>query len=114
MTPLAPPASTALATCHRTLATGSKSFALAARLLPRGSADRAAIVYTWCRRTDDAVDLCEPAHAGAAVQRLRDELTRLYAGEPASDPALARFGEVVGEAAIPIVYPGALLDGMAS
>jgi phytoene synthase len=103
----------ALATCRTTLATGSKSFALATRLLPRAAADRAAIIYTWCRRADDAVDLCEPAHAGAAVARLRGELAWLYAGEPANDPALAAFGEVVTHAAIPISYPSTLLDGMA-
>lgn len=104
----------AIAACHRTLATGSKSFALATRLLPGGAADRAAIIYAWCRRADDAVDLCEPAHAGHAVARLREELSRLYASAPVADPALAAFGAVVRERAIPIAYPGALLDGMAA
>jgi len=107
------PASTAVATCHRTLAAGSRSFALATRLLPRRSADRAAILYTWCRRADDAVDLCEPADAGIAVARLRDELTRVYAGGLTVDPTLLAFGAVVAEAGIPLAYPRALLDGMA-
>jgi phytoene synthase len=103
-----------IAACKQTLAVGSKSFALAARLLPGGAAVRAAIVYSWCRRADDAVDLCAPAHAGFVVERLRAELARIYAGEPVADPALAAFGAVVRERSIPIAYPGALLDGMAA
>ena len=115
MTALAvvPPATDAIALCHHMLATGSRSFALATRLLSRRTADRAAVVYAWCRRADDAVDLCAPADAGAAVARLRDELSRLYTGGAANDPTLVAFAAVVDETAIPIAYPSALLDGMA-
>jgi len=110
---MATPAEPAVAACHRTLARGSKSFALATRLLPRRAADRAAILYTWCRRADDAVDLCAPAEAPGAVAALRAELSRLYAGGVTVDPTLFAFAAVVAETAIPIAYPRALLDGMA-
>lgn len=105
---------TAIATCRRTLAAGSKSFALATRLLSREVADRAAVIYAWCRRADDAVDLCAPAAAPAAVARLRAELDQIYAGVPMADPILAAFAEVITLVGIPRAYPSAMLDGMAA
>ena len=106
----------AIATSHRTLAVGSKSFALATRLLGRRDADRAAVIYAWCRRADDAVDLCAPADAPEAVARLRAELDALAAEESVcgADPVLAAFGQVIRDVRIPLAYPRALLDGMAA
>ena len=106
----------AVAASHRTLAQNSKSFALATRLLGRRDADRAAVIYAWCRRADDAVDLCAPAEAAAAVGRLRAELhdvAEQTAGD-AADPVLAAFGQVIRDVRIPLAYPRALLDGMAA
>jgi phytoene synthase len=90
----------------------SKSFALAARLLPRAVRDRASIVYAWCRRADDAVD-APGADAGAAVLRLGHELSRIYAGERCGDPILDGFAAIVRETGIPRRYPAELLAGMA-
>jgi 15-cis-phytoene synthase len=50
--------------CRASIARHSKSFALAARLLPAPTADEAAIVYSWCRRADDAVDMAFPRTNG--------------------------------------------------
>ncbi len=106
----------AVAASHRTLAQNSKSFALATRLLGRRDADRAAVIYAWCRRADDAVDLCAPVDAPAAVGRLRTELHGLAEPEPvvAADPVLTAFGQVMRDVHIPVAYPRALLDGMAA
>jgi phytoene synthase len=94
------------------LEAGSKSFALASRFLTRRAADRAAVLYAWCRRADDSVDLCPPGQGGLAVERLRRELARIEEGATQSDPLLAAFAEVLRDCAIPLDYPRALLDGM--
>jgi phytoene synthase len=103
-----------------TIAAHSKSFALASRLLDARTRDQTAVVYTWCRRADDAIDeaakkgseLFSSGPAGGQLARLRDELTAAYAGH-AGDPVLAAFGAVARERAIPLVYPAELLAGMA-
>jgi phytoene synthase len=59
----------------------SKSFALASRLLPAEGRDDASIVYAWCRRADDAVDLVPLADQPRAVALLNHELAAIYAGE---------------------------------
>lgn len=109
MTTAALPAPAAAA--RATIAHHSKSFALASALLGRRVRDETAVVYTWCRRADDAVDSAGHDHA-AALARLRRELDEVYAGT-AQDPMLAAFADVVEARAIPRAYPEALLDGMA-
>jgi 15-cis-phytoene synthase len=106
------PGDGALAECRRTLEAGSKSFALASGFLTSAAADRAAVLYAWCRRADDSVDLCAAGHAREAVERLRRELDRLEQGGPCADPLLAAFGAVVRDCRIPLDYPRWLLDGM--
>lgn len=88
---------------HAVMRANSKSFAFATRLLGREAADRAAIIYAWCRHADDAVDEVPAADAPAAVARLRAELD-----------THAEFAEVRRACAIPRAYPDALLDGMAA
>ncbi len=119
--------SQAVALCWQTLAAGSKSFAMAARVLPPRCRDEAAVVYSWCRRADDAVDLAPPAEQPAALARLRAELDSVYAGlasgaggadgtggagEVQDDLVLAAFQEVVARYQIPREYPDELLAGM--
>lgn len=108
---LAPPEG-ALALARASIATHSKSFALASRVLPPASRDPVAVLYAWCRRADDAVDLAPPGGAGPALARLRAELDDAYAGR-AVDPVLAAMGALCTARAIPRAYPEALLDGMA-
>ena len=95
---------------RQVIAKHSKSFALASRLLGPRVRDQAAVIYTWCRRADDAVD--EGNGGAAAISILGRELERAYAGT-AADPVLAAFGAVARERAIPLHYPGELLAGMA-
>ena len=98
------------AVARSTIAQHSKSFALASRLLDRRTRDQTAIVYTFCRRADDAIDLSsEPA---IELGRLRGELDAIYAGRP-GDEVLRAFAEISRERAIPRCYPDELLAGMA-
>jgi len=90
----------------------SRSFALAAKLLPPRVHDRAVVLYAWCRRADDAVDLASPEHGRLAVQRLHRELDAIYAGEPQPDPLLEAFQLVVRENSIPVAYPRELVHGL--
>jgi phytoene synthase len=96
------------------LAQNSKSFALAARLLPRACRDDVAVLYAYCRRADDAVDEAAPGEASRSIERLRRELDSILAREAQSDPLLAAFQGVVVRYEIPEEYPRALLDGIAS
>jgi 15-cis-phytoene synthase len=99
---------------RRVLAAGSKSFALAGKLLPRACRDDAAVVYAFCRRADDLVDqAATPAIAERAVVRLRRELAAIYGGVPQEDPVLAAFQEVVARRRIPRDLPADLIAGFA-
>ncbi len=102
-----PPAAIARATISH----HSKSFALASALLGRRVRDQTAIVYTWCRRADDAVDAAS-SDPRTALAQLRLELDDVYS-QRAVDPVLAAFAEVVRDRAIPRCYPDELLAGMA-
>lgn len=103
----------ALAVCRESIATHSKSFALASRLLPASCRDDAAVVYAWCRRADDAIDDTPACHQAVELARLRKELDAIYRGGHQREPVLAAFAEVVARRAIPRIYPEELLAGMA-
>jgi len=95
------------------LAQNSKSFALAAKLLPPESRDDAAVLYAYCRRADDAADDEAPLSVRTErVARLERELYSIYAGEAQSDPLLAAFQAVVERCHIPERYPRDLLEGL--
>ncbi len=95
-----------------TIAHHSKSFAMASKLLGRRISDQTAVVYTWCRRADDAVDEHGTADLSATLARLSSELDDAYAGR-AVDPVLAAFGDLARARQIPRAYPEQLLAGMA-
>ena len=97
---------------RQTIAQHSKSFALASKLLDARTRDQTAVVYTWCRWVDDAVDeMADPAAAQPVLARLRGDLADAYARR-ATEPVLAAFGTVARERGIPIAYPTELLAGM--
>jgi phytoene synthase len=102
----------AATTSRAIIAHHSKSFALASKLLPPHGRDEASIVYAWCRRADDAVDLVPEKEQAGAVAFLRHELDGIYAGEAPADPILAAFQDVVRRRNIPRHYPEELLAGM--
>ena len=100
------------ALCRRVLSVHSKSFALAAKLLPPDCQDDAAVVYAWCRHADDSVDLAAAGKPEAALRQLRDGLDEVYSESPPADPVLGAFREVARRRAIPRDYPEELLSGM--
>ena len=105
--------SAAVAEARRVLAAKSKSFALAGRVLGGPARDRAAVVYAFCRRADDAIDLAPAGQHAAALARLRAELDAVYAARAAGDPVLDAFGEVARACRIPREYPEELIAGLA-
>lgn len=101
-----------VALCRASIAHHSKSFALASRLLPTHARDASAVVYAWCRRADDAIDLSAGPAQAHALDRLRAELDGVYSGAAQSDLVLGAFQAIVLERAIPREYPSELLAGM--
>ncbi|MBK9036025.1 MAG: phytoene/squalene synthase family protein [Myxococcales bacterium] len=101
-----------LVACREVIAQHSRSFALASTLLGPTARDHAAALYAWCRAADDAVDLAAPGQQGAALAGERAELARIYDGAPLTLAGRA-LAAMARARAIPIVYPTALLDGMA-
>jgi 15-cis-phytoene synthase len=95
------------------LAAGSRSFALAGKLLPRGCRDDAAVVYAFCRWADDLVDHAPPGQVAAAVARLQGEVAALFAGAALRDPVLAAFQEVARRRDIPRWLVDELIAGFA-
>jgi phytoene synthase len=95
------------------LAAGSRSFALAGKLLPSRVLDDAAAVYAFCRRADDQVDEAPPGRAAAAVLELQGQVAALFAGIPQSDPVLAAFQEVAARRRIPRRFVDWLILGFA-
>jgi phytoene synthase len=98
--------------CYRTLAQGSKSFAFAARLLPKPTRVDAAVLYTFCRRVDDAIDLAPCGEQRRAWFGLNERVQGVYRGEPQGDVAWQAFAELVGALGLPQSYPQELLAGM--
>jgi phytoene synthase len=96
------------------IAKHSKSFSLASRLLDRASRDDVTVLYAWCRRADDAVDLAPAAERRERVERLDDELAAVYSGKRLDEPVLVAFQDLVQRRGIPEEYPRALLAGMRS
>ncbi len=94
------------------LAANSKSFALAARLLPRGMAEDAAVVYAFCRRADDAIDRAPLREQPAALQALRAQVDAAWSHAAPADALLSALQEVARRRQMPRAYFDELLDGM--
>lgn len=58
---------------RRSIATGSKSFALASRLLTREMRRDCVLLYAWCRHADDVIDGQASGHSPAAATRPPEE-----------------------------------------
>jgi 15-cis-phytoene synthase len=89
----------------------SASFSLASLLLEPVARRRAHVLYAYCRRADDAIDLVAPARAPGELDRLRRELDAVYAGAALADPVASELQRLVFEVALPREYPEALLQG---
>jgi phytoene synthase len=94
------------------MTTHGRTFALAAKFLPKEVADDAAVLYAWCRRADDSVDLSPASAQPERARVLRRELDGIYAGAPQSDPLSSAFQRLVRVRQIPKQYPGELVAGI--
>lgn len=91
----------------------SRSFSLAAGLLPRTVRKDVEKLYAWCRWCDEAVDEA-PNQETAAIwlTGLREDVERIYRGEPPLHAASQWLAELVDRHSIPKHLPLDLLEGM--
>jgi phytoene synthase len=98
-----------VAECRAILRKGSKSFYVAAALLPGRVRDPVTALYAFCRVADEAADGPRASHQ--AVEGLRRRLDLAYAGAPADHPVDRSLSAVVREHSIPRAVPDAMLEG---
>jgi phytoene synthase len=101
------------------LAKGSKSFAMAAKLLPAATRNDAMLLYAWCRHCDDVIDdqVLGFAATEASVRTPQERLHLLkqrtaaaLRGE-AEEPVFIALSRVAAKHAIPERHPMELLRG---
>ncbi len=93
----------------------SRSFSLAAKLLPRSIRSDVQRLYAWCRWCDEAVDSAPSTEvARYRLGRLRQDVQRIYRGEGPEHAASRWLDELVQRYPIPVNLPLDLLDGMES
>ncbi|MEQ8667914.1 MAG: phytoene/squalene synthase family protein [Pirellulales bacterium] len=91
----------------------SRSFSMAARLLPKNTREDVARLYAWCRWCDDAVDEAGSfSEARDRLQELKTDVRRIYHGLPTRHPASKWLAAIVRKYQIPISLPIDLLRGM--
>ena len=100
-----------VAAAGKTIARGSKSFAVASKLFDRRTRERAWLLYAWCRACDDLADGQEHGHgqthvtdAPARIAEIRAKTAAALAGDPTGDPAFDGLAIVVAETALPRAY----------
>ena len=105
---------------HASIKKGSKSFALASRVLPPALRDDASMLYAWCRYCDDVIDGQEMGHGqiedyktgqGERLEMLREKTARALSGEPMEDPVFAGLARVIKTHEINHRHPFDLLKG---
>ena len=105
---------------RRTINDGSKSFAIASKVLSPGVREHATLLYAFCRYADDLVDGQIMGHGQIAdyktgqlerVATLKAETERAMAGDVADNPYLASLARVVSETDMPKRYPRQLIKG---
>ena len=105
---------------HASIKKGSKSFALASRVLPPVLRDDASMLYAWCRYCDDVIDGQEMGHGQIAdykigqakrLSELRRDTRAALAGEPTDNPIFAGLARVFKTHDIPHIHAEELLKG---
>jgi phytoene synthase len=104
-----------------TIASGSKSFAAAARLFDLETRDSAMLLYAWCRHCDDMIDGQSLGHVqigggGAsreALDHLHAQTRAVFRGAEPEDPAFAALAEVIRRHDLPEAFALAHLAGYA-
>lgn len=97
--------------CADLLRRGSKSFSMAAKLLPARTRPQVTAFYAFCRVADDAIDQSEDPER--ALAQLHRRIDAIYRGEPNDDPVDRALAWVVESAEIPRPLLDALLEGFA-
>ena len=104
---------------HELIQKGSKSFAMAAKLLPRDVRYDAMMLYAWCRHCDDVIDdqilgfARETASTETPAERLeqlREKTKRALQGD-GHEPVFIALGRVARKHGIPERHPMELLNG---
>lgn len=105
---------------HASIKKGSKSFALASRVLPPELRDDASMLYAWCRYCDDVIDGQEMGHGqivdyktgqSERLDLLRKDTTSALTGIPTDNPVFAGLARVVKTHEIDHKHPHDLLKG---
>lgn len=105
---------------HASIKEGSKSFALASRVLPPPLRDDASMLYAWCRYCDDVIDgqvmghgQLEDYRIGQAdrLDELRAQTASALSGEPTDNPVFSGLARVVKTHEIDHKHPFELLKG---
>lgn len=100
-----------VAHCRALLRRGSQSFDAAARVLPSRLTAPVAVLYAFCRVSDDAID--EASDPGAALEALRQRLERIASNRPDADPVDRALAAVMRVHGLPRGPLEALLEGYA-
>lgn len=108
---LAPVQRDDLAVCTALLREGSKSFALAQRLLPAALKGPVTALYAFCRQADDAID--EADNASGALAALHVRLDRIFSGVNLASPVDRALSHAVQAYALPRSVFDAMLEGFA-
>lgn len=105
---------------HESIKKGSKSFALASRVLPPELRDDASMLYAWCRYCDDVIDGQEMGHGqisdykegqSVRLETLRQQTQAALDGISTDNPIFAGLARVVKTHSIDRKHPFALLKG---
>jgi phytoene synthase len=106
---------------RQSIASGSRSFALASRLFDKPTREKAWLLYAWCRRCDDLADgqdhggtlKLDEATAQHRIEAIRVLTRRALDGQPTADPAFDALGQVALEAGLTEEMTGDVIDGFA-
>lgn len=93
------------------LAQGSKSFAMASRLLPARMRDAVLVYYAYCRHADDAID--ESAEPKKALETLIEELDAVFSGAGGQDLVTRELTRLVAGSDLSKAPFVGLLEGFA-
>jgi 15-cis-phytoene synthase len=97
--------------CRQLLEKGSRSFAMASRLLPERIVRPATAFYAFCRVADDLIDLGANAETGLA--HVRERVEAMARGTPFDHPADRAFAAVMARHDLTRAPVDALVEGFA-